>query len=69
VTKFKQCEIDIAITSKLLPCLDLLEERLKQGFEIKFQDDLWWLFDEKGEGHCSGESIRKLMVNLIMTDC
>jgi hypothetical protein len=52
----------------LYPVFELLETRLLEGFYIKHQDDVWWLFNPDGEGHCSGKTLRELFVNLILVD-
>jgi hypothetical protein len=54
---------------RIYPVFELLEARLRQGFYIALQDGTWWLYNPDGEGHCSGNTIRELMVNLIFTDC
>jgi len=54
---------------RIYPVFELLETRLLQGFYIGRQGETWWLYDFDGEGHCSGKTIRELMVNLIFTDC
>jgi hypothetical protein len=53
----------------LYPVFDLLENRLTQGCYIVKQGDYWWLFDAGGEGLCHGETIRQLLVNLILMEC
>jgi hypothetical protein len=55
-------------TDLLYPIFELLETRLSQGFYIKKQADTWWLFNPDGDGHCSGKTIRELLVNLIFTE-
>ena len=51
------------------PVLDILEERLNNGYYIVKQDGLWWLCNPEGDGYCRGKTIRELLVNLIFTDC
>ncbi len=58
-----------AHAKRLCPVFELLETRLRQGFYIALQDDTWWLYNADGEGHCSGKTIRELLINLIFTDC
>lgn len=53
---------------EVLPALDRLEEQLTAGAEIKYQDDKWMLFDDGGV-ICYGDSIRKMLINLIMVVC
>jgi hypothetical protein len=59
----------MATNDPLYPVFDLLEARLLDGCYIGRVDKAWWLFDEDGEGICTGQSIRELMVNLIMVEC
>jgi hypothetical protein len=54
--------------ARIYPVFELLEARLLQGFYIALQDGTWWLYTPDGEGHCSGKTIRELMINLIFTD-
>jgi len=49
--------------------LELLEARLSEGCKIEHQDGKWHIFEADGEGVCSGETIRELLINLIFTDC
>jgi hypothetical protein len=51
-----------------IPALDLLQTRLELGCEIKHQDGKWCLFDKKGECVCRGETIRKLLTQLVFVD-
>jgi len=53
----------------VIPSLDILETRLEQGCTIEKQSGKWWLFDKDGEGVCSGYTIRKMLIELIFTDC
>lgn len=41
-----------------------LELYLKDGVELCFQDDEWWLFDEDGEGIISGRTLETLIKRL-----
>ena len=70
--------------SKLdIPSLDILEEYLRRGYYIDFQDDSnillhpdgnhaedeqCILFDAMGEGFVVGQTLREMLVNLIMAD-
>jgi len=62
---------DIKLKS-LIPALDLLQDRLSQGCYIEHQDGKWWLFngvaEKHGEGICSGETIREMLINLIFVN-
>jgi len=49
--------------------LKLLEARLSEGCKIEYQDGRWHIFEADGEGVCSGETIRELLINLVFTDC
>ncbi len=51
-----------------VPSLDLLQKRLEAGCEITNQDGLWWLFDRRGEGITSGETLRSMLLNLMWID-
>ncbi len=51
-----------------IPALDLLQKRLENGCEIINQDGLWGLFDRRGEGITSGESLRSMLLNLMWLD-
>jgi len=51
------------------PVIDRLQDRLEDGYTIEFQDGKWYLFDLACEGICSGNSLRDLLINLIMVDC
>ncbi len=58
------------IIDNLIPALDLLQTRLRQGARIEFQDGKWWLFGkDAGPFVCSGNTVRDLLVNLIWLDC
>lgn len=50
------------------PVLDRLEERLNEGYYIVKQHGSWWLCSPEGERHCSGKTIRDMLVNLIFMD-
>ena len=53
-----------------IPALDLLQTHLDDGAVItQRQDSLWWLQDKNGVGICNGATIRKMLVNLIFTEC
>jgi len=52
-----------------IPALKLLENHLLHGYEMKHQDGKWWLFRSDGKGVAYGESIQKLLVNLIFFEC
>ncbi len=52
--------------NKVIPGLDILEEYLGNGAEIKRQDNLWWLLDQSGEGLYCGSTIRALLVSIIL---
>jgi len=51
-----------------IPSLDLLQARLEAGCYIAKQDGEWWLWEEGGEGVCSGKTIRDMLVSLIWLD-
>ena len=51
----------------LIPAIDRLQDHLETGCYISNNlGDQWWIFDKDGEGVCSGDSIRGLLVNLIL---
>lgn len=52
----------------LYPVFELLETRILEGFYIKHQDDIWWLFNPEGNAHCWGKTLREMFVNLILVD-
>jgi len=55
--------------SKLdIPSLDILEEYLRRGFYIDFEDNKCVLFQECGECFVYGDTLREMLVNLIMAD-
>lgn len=54
---------------RMMPMLDILQERLSDECYIKLQAGRWYIFDGRGESVCSGESIREMLVNLIFVDC
>ena len=60
---------EIKTYDDLIPSLDLLESRLDSGCEIIKQEGRWKLFDKDGEQVCSGDTIRKMLVNLIFVEC
>jgi hypothetical protein len=62
----------------IYPVFELLEARLGHGYYIGmgaqrraggFGPASWVLYSPGGEAHCSGKTIRELMINLILTDC
>ena len=57
------------VIENMIPSLDLLQSRLEDGCKIKKQDGVWYLFEQNGEGVCSGETIREMLINLIFVDC
>ena len=50
-----------------IPSLDLLEAYLRNGYYIEFQDECI-LFHENGVVFISGDTLREMLVNLIMAD-
>jgi hypothetical protein len=64
ITRLKQLD-----GGNFYPLLDLLEERLREGFTLGWLDGKWRLFNNYSDVHCSGNDIRDLMANLILTDC
>jgi len=52
-----------------IPALDLLQTRLEQGATIVRHDDSWRLQDKDDVTICSGATIRKMLIELIFTDC
>ena len=52
----------------VIPGIDLLQERLEDGCDIKEQGDKWHLFDHYGECVTSGDTVREMIINLIFTD-
>ena len=59
----------LKIIAQMIPALDRLQDRLEAGDRIVFQDGKWRLFDSEGEQVCSGDSIRDMLISLIMVDC
>jgi hypothetical protein len=57
------------LVANAIPALDLLQACLESGGVFNYQDGAWWLFDEHGEGICSGDTIREMLVNLVFTVC
>ena len=51
-----------------IPSLDILEEYLRRGFYIGFEDNKCVLFQECGDCFVSGDTLREMLVNLIMAD-
>jgi hypothetical protein len=51
------------------PVLDLLEAHLDGGAYIFRGDNLWMLCHPNGGVHVFGETIRAMLVNLIMLEC
>ena len=51
-----------------IPSLDLLEEYLRKGYYIEFQDNECILFHENGDAFISGDTLREMLINLIMAD-
>jgi hypothetical protein len=41
-----------------------LEALLRNGCELKWQFDRWWIFDKKGCGLCSGLTLKDLVLTL-----
>ena len=60
---------DQALKSDVIPALDLLQAWLEQRAYIAFQDGKWMLFQENGEFITGGETIRKMLINLIFIEC
>lgn len=58
--------IEYAPVDEIIPGLDIIEEYLSNGAKIKWQDELWWVFDKNGDGLYCGSTIRKLLVNIIL---
>ena len=54
---------------EVIPSLDRLEEQLRAGAEIIWHDERWVLVTRDGETICYGDSIRKMLINLIMVVC
>ena len=52
----------------VLHAIDRLQEHLKAGCVIAFQDDRWWLFAKNGEGIVSGVTFKKMLVELAMLE-
>ena len=52
-----------------VPSIDLLQTRLENGEELRYQDGAWWLFDKAGNGRATGITLRGLLQNLIWLDC
>ena len=52
----------------LFPVIDRLQERLKVGCEIQFQDGRWHLFAASGHSIVSGLTLKKMLIELVMTD-
>lgn len=53
-------------SESLFPVFDTLERLFRDGHYIKEQDGRWHLFAKDGEGVASGESVRKLCVNIVL---
>jgi len=53
----------------IYPVFDILENYLAGGAYIAHQDGEWLLCHPSGEVHVRGETIRAMLVNLIMRDC
>ena len=51
-----------------IPCLDILEEYLRDGFYIAFQDGACVLFQQDGDLFVSGITLREMLINLILAD-
>lgn len=57
------------INEGAVPSLDILDEKIKQGFHLEFDGNQYLLFDQGNDLYCKGESIRKLLINLIFIAC
>ena len=44
--------------------IDRLEQLLATGHRLSKQDGLWWLFDSKGEGIVSGETLYAMLMEV-----
>ncbi len=56
------------IIEKIIPSLDLLQERLDDQCYIKLQGGRWHLLGEDGDSICSGETVREMLINLIFSE-
>lgn len=57
------------VNTAIYPVFDILESYLAGGAYIAHQDGEWLLCHPSGEAHVKGETIRAMLVNLIMVDC
>lgn len=53
------------LSDKTTLSIDLLQSRLEDGAIIEFQNKDWCLFEENGEGICSGRTISKMLNDLL----
>ncbi|RLJ20019.1 hypothetical protein DJ031_06835 [bacterium endosymbiont of Escarpia laminata] len=53
----------------VVPGIDRLEDRLLAGCEITRQDSRWYLYDRSGEYVTSGDTLRKMIINVVFSDC
>lgn len=65
-----RCEAIEELYKNMIPGLDRLEDRLRDGCYIEVgSDSLVYLYNEDAEWLMSGETLRKLLVSVIMMDC
>jgi hypothetical protein len=51
----------------LYPCFDRLQELIDQGATIEKQGNGYFIFDSDGEALFSGDTIRDLMIYMILS--
>ena len=51
-----------------IPCLDVLDEYLFDGYYIIYELGKVYLFDKYGKSFVYGDTLRDMLVNLIMAD-
>lgn len=66
-TVVQRCASPVSAAT-MFPIFELIPQLLISGYRFALQDSRWWLFDGEGEGVTSGESFRKLCVNILMSD-
>lgn len=65
-TPVKSC---IGINDKFIkPGVDCLEEKLNDGCQMEFDGCYWVLYNNELEVIASGETLRDMIVNLVLTD-
>ena len=47
--------------------IDLLQDQLEKGAEIKRQNGQWWIFNANGDGITCGDTVRQLSINILAT--